>query len=654
MTSDSNSPPYHDTASGLENSPRVSEDLPAQPTIGPEVAADEIDLSPPYTTPAPFRSKLRPRINTFPNRDVTLMEVKQRASQVRLERNLKKASPPVNGVAPVSSESLTCDVAGQRLTSPTSQSRLWSTSTQFSVTVSTSPSSSSFYIQPGTMEGSNANTGDFAPRATANTPSTGNSTATGNTVRFSHPAPPPHQSSQPPSNGGAAPSTDGAGCGSNPPPYSDWVIRLHNSFGSKDKTKWTSLANTAILRAKAHVLPWKGRRVLPQAAEDIWLRGDKILDDLLDILPHCDGELRDMVELYLDLAAPICADMLEQCERMPQRTPPPPQPATRSSSEISNPELRVTTQVSDTTLQGQSADTMRVPATNTDLPCDVSTNNHPDILVPAMHGLQATAPDAANTGDAHQPTTGSSVFNMRAMPRVRDSWPERPCSTARVQHGSPTNAYPAPQSSTSDATILPAPTAVTPVMHTAVSGSAPGSTSGSATGSASGSAPGFISGSAPGSVSGSASGSASTTPHVCMSSFTPAPAEKTIPQCNNSSTKMGDKHHHPPLRLHDATLRALTSTRCLAEEDSTSFQLHGFDPSGAVLHTAAAPQTPSLKPIHPDRNMVREIPLLTIAMRAVRPVTCLAPSHMPRPRRVRRIRAHHDFALPPSANSSSS
>jgi hypothetical protein len=109
MASDPNSPPYHDTVSGSENSPRVSEDLPAQPTIGPEVAVNEIELSPPYATPAPYRSKLRPRVNTFPNRDITLIEVKKRANQAkkRLEENLKKASPSVTGVAPISSESLT-------------------------------------------------------------------------------------------------------------------------------------------------------------------------------------------------------------------------------------------------------------------------------------------------------------------------------------------------------------------------------------------------------------------------------------------------------------------------------------------------------------------------------------------------------------------
>jgi hypothetical protein len=51
----------------------------------------------------------------------------------------------------------------------------------------------------------------------------------------------------------------------------------------------------------------------------------------------------------------------------------------------------------------------------------------------------------------------------------------------------------------------------------------------------------------------------------------------------------GDKHHHPSLRFHDATLRALTSTRCPAEVGTISFRLHGFNPGGAVPHTTAAP-----------------------------------------------------------------
>jgi hypothetical protein len=151
MASDLNSPPFHDTVSEIQNSPHVSEDLPAQPTLGPKATTDEINLWPPYSTPAPYRSKLWPRVNTFPNRDVTIIEVKKRANQVkkRLERNLKRASPSVSGIVQISSESLTWDDAGQGLTSPTSQSRLWSTSTQYSLAVSTPPSSSFLYIRGG-------------------------------------------------------------------------------------------------------------------------------------------------------------------------------------------------------------------------------------------------------------------------------------------------------------------------------------------------------------------------------------------------------------------------------------------------------------------------------------------------------------------------
>jgi hypothetical protein len=295
--------------------------------------------------------------------------------------------------------------------------------------------------------------------------------------------------------------------------------------------------------------------------------------------------------------------MLEQCVRMPQRSPTPPQPTARSSSETTNPGLRVNTQVADTSFQGQTVDAVRVPASYADLPCDAPTDNDPDVLVPAMHGLQASAVKAVDTGDVQQSTMGLCASNMRTLPQVSDTWSERPCCTARGQHGSPTNTNTAPHSSTSDTSSPQTPTAVTPVMHTARSGPKPGSTYGSATGSASGFAYGSASAtgsssactSAPGSASGSASGYgfASTTPPVCMPAFISSPAEKTTLPCDNLSTKMGDNTGdvtHPPLRLHDTTPLVITSTRRPGEEGSTGSQLHCFDPGGAAPpHAAAAP-----------------------------------------------------------------
>jgi hypothetical protein len=365
-----------------------------------------------------------------------------------------------------------------------------STTTQLSAAAPTSLSNSSLTHLPGTINGIRVNANGFASNATAYSRSTGNLAAnTGDTVQLIHPAPcpdlltapPPHQSSQPPSNGGAATSTAGTGSGPNPPPHSDRLMSFSDVSGPEDNAKWTSLANAAIARAKAHMLPYRGKRVYPRAAEDIWLCGDKILDDLLNILPHCDNELRDTVEYYLTDVASITADMLEQCVRMPQRSPTPPQPTVRSSSNTINSGLRVITQVADSTLQGQTADTVRVPASNADLPCDGPTNNHPDILVPAMRGLQASATEAADTGDDQQSTTGSCASNMRTMPRVSDTGSEWPCCTARAQYSSPTiNANTAPHPSTGDASSLQSPTSVIPVMHTAGSGSASGSTYGSA------------------------------------------------------------------------------------------------------------------------------------------------------------------------------
>jgi hypothetical protein len=132
-----------------------------------------------------------------------------------------------------------------------------------------------------------------------------------------------------------------------------------------------------------------------------------------------------------------------------------------------------------------------------------------------------------------------------------------------------------------DAFSLQTPTAVTPVMHTAASGSTSRSTYSSATGSASDFAYGSASASGSGSVcvsaSSSASGSASATHPVCMSAFTSSPAEKTTPLCDNSSTKMGnntgDETHHPPLRLYDTTPRRMRPSlrRCIPIRKSNFF-----------------------------------------------------------------------------------
>jgi hypothetical protein len=231
------------------------------------------------------------------------------------------------------------------------------------------------------------------------------------------------------------------------------------------------------------------------------------------------------------------------------------QPTMRLSSNTTNSELRVVTQAADSTLQGQNADTVRVPASNADLPCDAPTDNHLDVLVPAMHGLQASATEAADTGDVQQFTTGLCASNMRTMPRVSNTWSEQPCCTARGQHGSPTNANTAPQSSTGDASSPQTPTAVTPVMLTAASGYAPGSTYGYATSSASG----FAYGSA------SAFGSSS----ACIS------APGSASSYGSTSTTLS---------------LVITSTRHPGEEGSTGSQQHGFDPGGAAPpHAAAAP-----------------------------------------------------------------
>jgi hypothetical protein len=136
---------------------------------------DEVELSPTYETPVPYRAKLRPRVRTICSQDVTVVEARARAVIAKrkfalasksstLPRKKAEHSPaaepsplrsafvpsaaatplgtsarglqtdsPVTGVTPLSNESLLWDNSGESLLSPTNPSRLWSSSTQFSV-----------------------------------------------------------------------------------------------------------------------------------------------------------------------------------------------------------------------------------------------------------------------------------------------------------------------------------------------------------------------------------------------------------------------------------------------------------------------------------------------------------------------------------------
>jgi hypothetical protein len=92
--------------------------------------------------PAPYKSKLHPKLNTTGHRDVTVLEIKARAAKAkkRIGLNTKRLQIAVTGPSPANVELLVWDQAGQQLTSAAESSRLWSTSTHFSIKVNNSPS----------------------------------------------------------------------------------------------------------------------------------------------------------------------------------------------------------------------------------------------------------------------------------------------------------------------------------------------------------------------------------------------------------------------------------------------------------------------------------------------------------------------------------
>jgi hypothetical protein len=82
MESDDESTPFYDTNSVSESNSVSNEPLIPNPFTASEPALDEIELSPTYHTPTPYRSKLRPRLNTTGYRDVTVLEIKARSRTV--------------------------------------------------------------------------------------------------------------------------------------------------------------------------------------------------------------------------------------------------------------------------------------------------------------------------------------------------------------------------------------------------------------------------------------------------------------------------------------------------------------------------------------------------------------------------------------------
>jgi Pao retrotransposon peptidase len=370
MESDLNDSLFYDTQPEVASSPRLEEDLPPIPQPVPDPPVDEVERSPPHSAPAPYRSKLRPRRNTVPaSLDVTVIEVKRRAqlAKKRLQENKKRSTPPVAGIVPISTESLEWDDEAHQLNSATDQSRLWSTSTQFSVTVSTPPYLVSTPSLIDVMDDDPATIADNASQATAESQSTSASTATGETMRPQVGPPPlvsqhadlnentPPVSGDHPPPGATAPPPDHQHRAPRPPgpsgSHSDPGTTPHSSSESSrstppnddpslgaDAAKWRTLAKTSMDRAKAYVLPYKGKRVPISVATSVRLRAEKLIDDLFDVAEHCGSPLREEVQQYISDMASICADLLDLGDEDDARSrhSSPPNSPTRPTSGVNN------------------------------------------------------------------------------------------------------------------------------------------------------------------------------------------------------------------------------------------------------------------------------------------------------------------------------
>jgi hypothetical protein len=76
-----------------------------------------------------------------------------------------------------------------------------------------------------------------------------------------------------------------------------------------DNRRWISLAHCTIARAKALVLPYKGKRLPTNVAAAIQQRAGKILDDLLDISKRVSSPLKEEVLQCVGEVATVTADL---------------------------------------------------------------------------------------------------------------------------------------------------------------------------------------------------------------------------------------------------------------------------------------------------------------------------------------------------------
>jgi hypothetical protein len=314
---------YSDSPLAAQSSPSVRETLSPLPHAASSPPADEFENSPPHPTPAPYRSKLRPRCNTIASsHDKTVVEASQRALLAkkklkRLEKQPAQSSPTVPGIDALSNESLVWDSSGLELTANTEMLKLWSTSTQFSVSIASPSSNISEMEHPvGQMSepGPEGDPPSGAPptdsQSTSGSISTTTTTATGETIRPLLPAPPPLKqlsSEQSSTHRDTAPPTSSDG-GSM---HSSARAEPPGSGRENDNRRWISLAHCTIARAKALVLPYKGKRLPTNVAAAIQQRAGKILDDLLDISERVSSPLREEVLQCIDDVATVTADLFD-------------------------------------------------------------------------------------------------------------------------------------------------------------------------------------------------------------------------------------------------------------------------------------------------------------------------------------------------------
>jgi hypothetical protein len=150
------------------------------------------------------------------------------------------------------------------------------------------------------MDEGDPTAGDSASRATVDSLSTAASTATGETMRPSLPPPPSNQSSHPSTEGGATLPPDGLAGGATHSSQSERSTPPGDVPGPGDnEKKWNSTAHAAIARAKAHVLLFRGKRLLPSASEDVRLRAATITDILIDASPHCSPVTQDAIQICI-------------------------------------------------------------------------------------------------------------------------------------------------------------------------------------------------------------------------------------------------------------------------------------------------------------------------------------------------------------------